>query len=122
MIVAIPSARYIARGNWRAGLARSFAVKVMMPKPRKAKKVSATLEMMSRSGGYPDGASSDGFMLTSVTTAKKVRIPRTIKTITVCALATSFDPTMFTAVMTMMISAANTLAQTLFSPANIALA
>src|SRR5215467_931437 len=67
MTVAIPSARYIALGSWRDGLARSFAVNVMMPKPRKAKKVSATLEMMSFSGGYPEGASSDGFMLTSVT-------------------------------------------------------
>ena len=53
-----------------------------MPKPRKAKKVSATLEMMSLHDGYPDGASSDGCMLTRVTTAKKVRIPRTTKTIT----------------------------------------
>ena len=77
MMVAIPSARYIARGSWRDGLARSLAVKVMMPKPRKAKNVSATAEMMSRSGGYFDGASSDGFMLTSVTTANTVRIPST---------------------------------------------
>ena len=77
MTVAIPSARYIALGSWRAGLARSLAVKVMMPKPRKAKKVSATLEMMSRNGGYPENASSDGFMLTSVTTANTVRIPST---------------------------------------------
>jgi len=78
MTVAMPSARYIARGSWREGLARSLAVKVMMPKPRKAKNVSATLEMISRSGGYFDGASSDGFMLTSVTTANRVRIPSTI--------------------------------------------
>ncbi len=48
-----------------------------MPKPRKAKNVSATAEMMSRSGGYFDGASSDGLMLTSVTTANRVRIPST---------------------------------------------
>jgi hypothetical protein len=32
-------------------LARSLAVKVMTPKPRKAKKVSATLETMSASDG-----------------------------------------------------------------------
>ncbi len=49
----------------------------MIPKPRKAKKVSATDEMMSRAGGYPENASSDGFMLTSVTTEKKARIPST---------------------------------------------
>ena len=51
MTVAMVSARNIALGSWRAGFARSFAVKVMMPKPRKAKKVSATLETMSCSGG-----------------------------------------------------------------------
>ena len=77
MTVAIPSARNIARGSWRDGLARSLAVKVMMPKPRKAKKVSATDEMMSRADGYPENASSDGWMLTSVTTEKKARIPST---------------------------------------------
>ena len=78
MTVAIPSAIYIAlpaAGGtaWR----RSFAVKVMMPKPRNAKKVSATLEMMSSNDGYPDGASSDRWMLAIVTTAKKVRMPTT---------------------------------------------
>ena len=51
MTLAIESARNIALGSWRDGFARSLAVKVMMPKPRKAKKVSATLETMSRSGG-----------------------------------------------------------------------
>ena len=84
-------------------------MKVMMPKPRKAKKVNATLEMMSFPGGYPDGASSDAWMLTRRTTANTVRIPTTITTITLCAFATSFDPAMFTPVMTMMISAASTL-------------
>ena len=58
MTVAIPSARNIARGSWRDGLARSLAVKVMMPKPRNAKKVSATDEMMSWNDGYPENASS----------------------------------------------------------------
>jgi len=77
MTVAIPSARYIARGSCRDGLARSLAVKVMMPKPRKAKKVSATDEMMSCTGGYFDGASSEGVMLTNVTIEKKVRMPST---------------------------------------------
>ena len=51
MTVAIPSARYIARGSSREGLPRSLAVQLTMPKPKKAKKVSATLETMSR----PDG-------------------------------------------------------------------
>jgi hypothetical protein len=40
-----------------------------MPKPRKAKKVRATLAMMSRSGGYPDGASSAGLRVTRVARA-----------------------------------------------------
>ena len=122
MTVAMPRARYIARGSWYAGLSRSFAVNVMMPKPRKAKKVSATLETMSRNGGYPEGASSDGFMLTRVTTAKRTRMPRTTVTITVCARATSLEPTMLTAVMTRMMRAANTLIQASPPPANIELA
>ena len=87
----------------------------MMPKPRNAKKVSATLEMMSFHPGYPDGASRCAWILTSRTTAKNVRIPTTITTITLCAFATSFDPAMFTPVITMMMSAANTLIQTAFS-------
>src|SRR5215475_15307915 len=115
MTVAIPSARYIALGSCKDGLARSLAVNVMMPKPRKAKNVSATLETMSRAGGYPDGASSDGSMLASVTTAKTTRIPTTTYTITVCAFATSLDPTTFTAVMTTMTSAAKNFAQAAFS-------
>ena len=41
----------MALGSWRCGSARSLAVKVMTPKPRKAKKVSATLETMSRTDG-----------------------------------------------------------------------
>lgn len=61
-------------------------------------------------------------MFTSVTTAKMTRMPSTTYTITVCALATSPDPTMFTAVITTMISAAKTLAQAAFSPATAALA
>ena len=40
-------------------------------------KLVAAAETMSRNGGYFDGASSDGVMLTKVTTAKKARIPRT---------------------------------------------
>ena len=42
-----PSAKNIALGSWRRGLGRSLAVKVITPNPKKAKKVSATLEMMS---------------------------------------------------------------------------
>ena len=62
-------------------------------------------------------------MLARVTTAKTVRIPTTTTTITVCAFATSLDPTMFTPVMTTMISAANTLIQTaLSSPVSMELA
>ena len=90
-------------------------MKVMMPKPRNAKKVSATLEMMSFHDGYFDGASSDAWMFARGTTAKTMRIPMTIKTITLCAFATSLDPTMFTPVMTRMTSAAKTLIQTAFS-------
>ncbi len=41
---------------------------------------------------------------------------------TVWAFATSVDPTTFTAVITRMMSAANTFAQTAFSPVNMALA
>ena len=51
MTVAMPSARYIARGSWRRGSARSLAVNVMTPKPRKAKNVRATLDTMSWNGG-----------------------------------------------------------------------
>src|SRR6476620_3230291 len=116
----MPRARYIALGSWYAG--RSRSVKVMMPNPRKAKKVSATLEMMSRNRGYPEGASSEGFMLTSVTTAKTTRIARTMVTITVWALATSVDPTMLTAVMTITMRAAKTLTQAALLPVNIELA
>ena len=61
-------------------------------------------------------------MLTRVTTAKTTRIPTTTYTITVWALATSLDPTMFTAVMTTMISAAKNLAQAALSSAKTALA
>ena len=37
----------MAVGSCRDGFGRSFAVKVMTPKPRKAKKVRATLAMIS---------------------------------------------------------------------------
>ena len=51
MTVAMPSARYIARGSCRDGFGRSLAVNVTTPKPRKAKNVSATLDTMSLTGG-----------------------------------------------------------------------
>jgi hypothetical protein len=47
----MPRARYIARGRLRAGLGRSAPVKLITAKPRKAKKVRATLEMISSPGG-----------------------------------------------------------------------
>ena len=50
-VVAMPRARNIARGSCRAGSGRSFAVKVMTPNPRNAKKVSAMLETISRAPG-----------------------------------------------------------------------
>ena len=46
--VASPIAIAIARGSWRGGSARSLAVNVTTPKPRKAKNVRATLDTMSR--------------------------------------------------------------------------
>src|SRR5690348_2464431 len=111
MMVAIPSARYMALGSSCAGLARSLAVKVMMPKPRKAKKVSATLDTISDRGGYPAGASSAGLTLASVTTAKNDKMPTTTYTMMVCAFATRFDPTILTTVMATMMSTAKILIQ-----------
>ena len=93
-----------------------------MPNPRKAKNVSATLETMSRSGGYPEGASNAGLMFSSVATANSPRLPSTTKTITVCARATTCDPTMLTTVIAMMIRAANIFVHVALPPANAALA
>src|SRR5436190_13076307 len=83
-VVAMPSARYMARGSWREGSGRSLAVNVMTPNPRNAKNVSATLATISLRPGYFEGASSDGSMLTIVTTAKITRIPTTTLTMTAC--------------------------------------
>ena len=44
-------AKNMARGNWRDGSARSLAVNVTTPNPKKAKNVSATLATMSPNGG-----------------------------------------------------------------------
>ena len=82
-------------------------MKVMTPKPRKAKKVSATLDTMSRSGGYPDTASRSQSTLASVVTAKMPRIPTTTTTTTVCARATAWEPRTLSAVMTTTSSTAN---------------
>ena len=109
--VAMPSARYMALGSSREGFLRSLAVKVTMPNPRNAKNVRATLDRMSLAGGYPEGASRWGCMLTMVTTAKKSRIPTTTKTMADCTRATTFAPTMFTSVMTTMTMTANPLTQ-----------
>src|SRR3974390_2808087 len=122
MTVAIPSARNMARGSCRRGCDKSLAVKVMTPKPRKAKKVSATLEMMSLADGYPDGASRWGWRLARVDTAKTVRLPMTTTTTTVCALATALDPRTLSIVMTQMSRTANTLTQVVFESVSAELA
>ena len=93
-----------------------------MPNPRKAKNVSATLETMSRSGGYPEGASNCGLMFSSVATANSASIPITTTTITVCARTTTFDPTMLTTVITTMMRTANIFVHITLPPANAALA
>ena len=102
----------MARGSCRAGCGRSFAVKVMTPNPRNAKKVRATLEMISRTPGYPAGARSDGFQFAMVTTANRVRMASTMLTMIACTRATAVDPTMLSVVMTTTSSTANTTAQT----------
>ena len=94
-----------------------------MPKPRKAKKVSATLETMSWNDGYPENASSDGSRLTSVTTEKTIRMPST--TIDDHRLGARHRPATrrcSAPVITRMISAAKTLIQAWFSSANVEVA
>jgi len=79
----------MARGSCFGGSGRSFAVNVVTPNPRNAKNVRATLETMSRRGGYPDGSSRVGSMFATVTTANVSRMPTTIQTMTVCTRATA---------------------------------
>ena len=67
-------------------------MKVITPKPRKAKNVSATLDTMSRTGGYPEKARRSRSMLASVDTANTVRMPITTMTTTVWARATTCEP------------------------------
>src|SRR3954454_2379102 len=110
MTVAIPSAMYIARGSWRFGSPRSFAVNVITPNPRNAKNVRATLETMSLNDGYFDGARRSGSTFAIVETAKITRIPMTTTTTIVCARATTCDPRMFTSDITTITSTANTFA------------
>jgi hypothetical protein len=61
-------------------------------------------------------------MFSSVATANTARLPITMTTITVCARATTFDPTMLTTVITTMIRAANIFVHITLPPANAALA
>ena len=61
-------------------------------------------------------------MFAIVTTANTARMPMTMKTITLCARATSVEPMMLTPVMMITMRPANTLAQTVLPPANMELA
>ena len=88
---------------------------VITPKPRKAKKVSATLETMSPKDGYPEKASRSRSRLLKVAIEKTVRMPTTTITTTVCALATVWSPRMLSTVITRMISTANGLIQSSLS-------
>ena len=81
----------------------------MTPKPRNAKKVSATLAAMSPAGGYSDGASSAKSAVASVVTANRERMPITITTTTDCTRATACEPNALSAVMATMRRAANAL-------------
>src|SRR3954452_18502781 len=108
----------MARGSWRDGSRRSFAVNVTTPNPRKAKNVRATLETMSRTGGYVDGARRAGSMLRMVTTANRLRMPTTIMTMTLWTFATIVEPAMLSAVMTMTSAMARLWAATKFLLAN----
>ena len=112
----------MALGSSRLGWARSFAVNVTMPNPRNEKNVSATADMMSLNGGYPDGASRCGWMLASVTTENTTRMPMTMITTTDYVRATTWDPMTFSTVMTSRTSTAKTFAQALLSFVKIALA
>ena len=72
---------------------------VTTPKPRKAKKVSATADTMSWTPGYVDGARSAGSVFAIVTTANTARIPTTTNTTRLWTRATNVDPATFSAVM-----------------------
>ena len=87
-----------ARGRWPsaadvAGSARSLAVKVITPKPRNAKKVSATLDTISRERRVPRERQQVESRLAKVATENTVRMPMTTTTTTVWTLATACEPT-----------------------------
>ena len=84
--------------------------------------MSATLETISRTPGYPDGASSDGSMFAIVTTAKNPRIPTTTNTMRLWTRATTVEPMTFTAVIAITTRTAKAFAQLVFSFVNMALA
>ena len=70
----------------------------------------------------PRSASNCGLMFSSVATANNARLPITTKTITVCARATTCDPTMLRTVITRMMRTANSFVHITLPSANTALA
>ena len=98
-------------------------MKVMTPKPRNAKNVRATLAMISRTPGYPAGASRAGFQLAIVTMAKTVRMREHDRSRSRTALARPrSSPTALSAVITSTSRTANTFAQVGSSSATTELA
>ena len=87
----------------------------MTPKPRNAKKVSATLETICRSEGYPEKASRSRSMFDRVATENTVRMPTTTMTTTVCALATTWEPKTLSPAMTSRTRIANPTVQSVLS-------
>ena len=87
----------------------------MTPKPRKAKKVRATLETMSANGGYPEGANRSMSIVDSVAIENTRRIPITTTTTTVWALATTCEPRTFRLAITRSTRTANGLTQSALS-------
>ena len=80
---------------------------VTTPKPRKAKNVRATLDTMSRTPGYVDGARFPGCMFAMVMIANPARIPITTTTTRLWTRATTLDPATLRPVMTMSSATAN---------------
>jgi hypothetical protein len=68
----------------------------MTLKPRYAKKVSATLAMMSENDGYPLKARRSKSMSTSVTAMKTAKTASRTTTIRDCARSTTREPTRLT--------------------------
>ena len=67
-------------------------MKLIMLKPRNAKKVSAMLPTMSLTGGYVDGASKLQSAVNTVMAAIPIRMTMTSRTRTAWALAMAFAP------------------------------